>query len=437
MDNFLEGEVHEFQSILREEEDEDDELFEAEREIRRELGSRLRGDLTFRLLDRTGRLLLTSDPQDLLPNPWERAPIGEEDHEAGCCETIQVAGLNSRLRVRSHWIKLRDGEPRVAQAAYVLGSVEKSLATFRHVCLATLLAAPAMALVGGYVQARRSLRPVGLITRSARRIGAKGLSQRIVRSGSGDELDRLAETLNDMLDRIEQHVHRMQQFTADASHELRTPLAALRGTTEVALSQTRSAEELRAVLEDSVEHYARLSRIADDLLLLARADAGQLPLTRETICLNRAVVDVVDLYSPLAQERGIELRVAEGPEVWLSADGARIHQLVGNIIDNAVKYAGEGSHITVALADAADRATIKVVDDGPGIACEDLPHVFERFCRADHSRSSRNAGGAGLGLPICRMITELHGGDIRLDSSPGHGTSVVVSLPRKEAASSP
>jgi heavy metal sensor kinase len=432
VDGFLEGEVYEFRSILTEE-DEADEFPEVQREIRHELGSRLRGDLTFRLLDRTGRLLLSSDPQDPLPDPWAMPPVGEMESASACLATFRVPRLRSSFRVCSHWIALR-GTPYVAQAAYLLNGMEDSLATFRHVCLAALLVVPVMALAGGYVLARRSLRPVETITRTARQIGAGQLSRRIARSGSGDELDRLAETLNDMLDRIEKHVHQMQQFTADASHELRTPLAALRGTAEVALSRSRSTEELRTVLEDSMEHYARLSRIADDLLLLARADVGQLPLARERICLNQAVADVVDLYTPLAQEQGIELKVVEGPEVWLYADGARIRQLLGNIIDNAVKYAGDGSHVRVALTTAKGRALLTVTDDGPGIAPQDLPHVFDRFYRADRSRSSRAAGGAGLGLPICRMIAELHGGDIHLDSSPDRGTSVTVSLPLVNAA---
>jgi heavy metal sensor kinase len=273
------------------------------------------------------------------------------------------------------------------------------------------------------------LRPVEKITQTARLIGARQLSQRIALTGNGDELDRLAHTLNDMLDRIEGHVLRMQQFTADASHELRSPLAALRGGAEVALSRPRSAEELRAVVEESMEHYTRLGRIAEDLLLLARADVGQLPLTRDWIRLDLAVADVVDLYAPLAQDRGIDLRTVEGPEVRMHADGSRIRQLVGNLIDNAVKYGGDHSHVTAAVSQIDDRATIVVADDGTGIAPADLPFLFDRFYRAERSRSSRAAGGAGLGLPICRVIAELHGGDIRIESSPNKGTTVIVTLP--------
>ena len=428
VDDFLEGEVSEFRSILTEEGTQD-ELPEVEREIRRELGSRLRRDLTFRLLDGSGRLLLTSDPQDSLPNPWILPPVGEPESSSALQATVSNEHLHSDFRVCSHWIRLPGDRVYVAQAAYVLSGVEKSLRTFRRVCLGALLAAAILALAGGYLLARRSLRPVGEIAQTARRIGARHLSQRIARSGSGDELDLLAGTLNEMLDRLEEHLRQVQQFTADASHELRTPLAALRGSTEVILSQARSADELRSVLEENMEHYTRLTRIADDLLLLARADVGRLPLARERIRLNQAVADVVDLYTPLAQERGIELKMLDGPEVWLDADGARLRQLLGNLLDNAVKYAGQGSRVSVELTRQAGSATIVVADDGPGIAPGDLPHVFERFYRADHSRREGVAAGAGLGLPICRTIARLHGGDVSMQSAPGTGTRATIELP--------
>jgi heavy metal sensor kinase len=428
VDGFLEGEVCEFRAILTEEQEGTD-FPNVEREIRRELGSRLRRDLTFRLLNSSGQLLLTSDPKDPLPNPWRLEPIGHAELESTSAVTLRPSRGQSSYRVCSLWIKLHDGVPYVAQAAYVFDGVENSLALFRQVCMAALLAVPVMALAGGYVLAQRSLRPVERITQTARLIGARELSHRIPLSGSGDELDRLARTLNDMLERIEGQVLRMQQFTADASHELRSPLAALRGGAEVALSRPRSAEELRAVLEESMEHYTRLSRIAEDLLLLARADVGQLPLTRDWILLNQAVVDVVDLYTPLAQDRGIVLRMTEGPEVRIFGDGARVRQLVGNLIDNAVKYGGTGCRITASVAQTNARAVIIVADDGAGIPPQDLPYLFDRFYRAERSRSGRTPGGAGLGLPICRTIARLHGGDIRIESLLNQGTTVTVDLP--------
>lgn len=428
VDGFLEGEVSEFRSILTEEEKEG-EFPEVEREIRRELGSRLRRDLTFRLLDETGRLLISSDPDDALPASWTSAPIGQAAFSSTVHATVQSHRLGTSFRVCSQWIELHGGTPYVAQAAYLLSGAEHSLAVFRQVCLAALLTAPVMALAAGYFLARRSLRPVDTITQTARRIDARNFSQRIARSGAGDELDRLVETLNDMLDRIEGHVYRMQQFTADASHELRTPLAALRGTTEVVLSKPRTAEELRTVLEENMEQYARLARIAEDLLLLARADVGQLPLRFERISLNKAVADVVDLYFPLAQDRRIELKIVSAQEVELDADGARLHQLFGNVIDNAVKYAGEGSRVAISMARQDGRAIVTITDDGPGIAPQDLPHVFDRFYRADHSRRGRGSVGAGLGLPICQTIARLHGGEIRLENGADRGVRVTITLP--------
>jgi two-component system heavy metal sensor histidine kinase CusS len=432
VDGFLEGEVSEFRSILLEE-DEEDDLPEVEREMRRELGSRLRRDLTFRLLDQAGRVVMSSDPDDPLPAQWSVSEMGLAEVGGTRRETVHAPRHPTSFRVCSQWVTLRGDRACIAQAAYLLSGVEHSLSVFRRVCLGALLIAPALALAAGFLFARRSLRPVDTITQTARRIDAGHFSQRIARSGNGDELDRLAETLNDMLDRIESHVRRMQQFTADASHELRTPLAALRGTTEVILSQPRSSEELRAVLEENMDQYARLGRIADDLLLLARADVGQLSLKFERVNLNRIAADVVDLYSPLAQERSIELKAVAAEEVELRADGARLHQLLGNIIDNAVKYAGKGCHVRVSLSTRNGSAIVVIADNGPGIAPHDLPHVFDRFYRADHAHRGPDTSGAGLGLPICQTIVRLHDGAISLENAPEGGLRVSISLPLARA----
>ena len=231
-----------------------------------------------------------------------------------------------------------------------------------------------------------------------------------------------------MLDRIERHVVQMQQFTADASHELRSPLAALRGNAEVALTRSRSAEELREIIEDSLEHYDRLARITEDLLLLARADAGHQVVRCEPVRFDLAVNDAIDLYTPLAQERGINLTFAGRVAVSCRGDAARLRQLVGNLIDNAIKYSDKGGRVTVALGCANGVASLTITDTGQGIPTEHLPRIFDRFYRADQARSARRRG-AGLGLSICRMIADAHGGEIRVSSSPGEGTTVTVAIP--------
>jgi heavy metal sensor kinase len=317
----------------------------------------------------------------------------------------------------------------LAQAGYSLHRTETSLAAFRQICLVALVSVVLIAVVGGRILARRSLRPVAQMTTTAQRIGATSLTDRLPRSGTGDELDVLAQTLNGMLDRIEQQVRRLQQFTADAAHELRSPLAALRGSAEVALMRNRSAEELAQVVAESIEHYDRLARIADDLLLLARADAGDPIVRKERLRLDQAVEDVVDLYAPVAAERQLELAYTERAEIWLEADGTRVRQLVGNLIDNAIKFAEPRGRITVSVGQNGSEARITVTDTGIGIPPEQLDRIFDRFYRVDRARSPGGQRGAGLGLAICRSIAEAHGGGITLASLPGRGTTATVILP--------
>ena len=427
VDGFLEGEVQEFCAILHEEEG--DSLSEVEEEIRHELGSRLRSDLTFRLLDEKGRLVLTSNPDDQLPNPRPRE--GDVDHpaESPWCTTLQPGTGACPIRVCSQWTPLPDGSLHLAQATYLLDRVSASLSALARLCIAAMVVAAVLSVIGGWLLARRSLRPVHRMTETAKNIGATRLSDRLERSGNQDELDRLAETLNRMLDRIERQFNRMQQFTADAAHELRTPLTALRGSAEVAMAGDPDETALRLVIEESIHRYDHLARIADDLLLLARLDAGEVALRREHLELDRAVRDVIDLYAPLAADRGITLNLDRCEPVILAADKVRVRQVLSNLLDNCVKYLGAGDRIDVTLIRANSRATITVSDTGPGISARDLPHVFDRFYRGDRARAVRREPGAGLGLPICRCVVEAHGGHLDIQSQPNIGTTVTVSFP--------
>ena len=228
--------------------------------------------------------------------------------------------------------------------------------------------------------------------------------------------------------RIEHHVRQMQQFTADASHELRTPLAALRGNAEVALNRERSAEELREVVEKSIEHYDRLARIAEDLLLLARADAGHHVLRMEKIELGNTIKGAVDLYEPLARDNGIELNFKECAPIEFEGDKGRLRQLVGNLLDNAIRHTNAGGLISVSLDLSMERSRSKLRTMEPESLKNTWTRVFDRFYRVDSSRSAQH-GGAGLGLSICQMIAECHDGSIDIFSHSGQGTLVVVSLP--------
>jgi len=429
VDSFLEGEVQEFKAIIAEEHD---NLGEIEREIRDELGSRQRADLTFRMVDPAGKLLITSDPKDAFPAPWPLSPKRHKRNGEPSFDTLHEPSETGPFRVCSERIELPDRGEVVLQAVYRLSRVERSLAITRWVCLSAILLALILSIIGGRAVARRSLQPVSALTETARHISARRLSTRLPLSGAGDELDDLARTLNDMLGRVESSFRQIQQFTADAAHELRTPLTALRGGAEHALAQPRSEAQLRAVLEQSLDYYRILSRVTDDLLLLARLDAGQEPLQSESFSLREALLDMVELYRPLAAEREIQIDLHADEDGLFAGDPGKIRRVFSNLLDNAIKYMGGPGDIEVTLSKSGDGLSVTVADSGPGIPPEDLPHIFERFYRVDRVRAANSrpeARSAGLGLAICQSIVHAHGGDIAINNIAPNGARVIVNLP--------
>jgi two-component system heavy metal sensor histidine kinase CusS len=427
VDAFLAGEVMEFRAILSAA---DGDLEDVQRRVQAELGSRQRGDLTFRLLCSDGHVLLTSDTTNALPDPW---PVPSKPATYLFLRTEHGATTGEPIRTCSQWVTGADGTTRIVQATYRLDQVNASLSRFMQVCAVALAAAAVLATIGGRILASRSLRPVGHMASAARRISVENLSERLEHSGTGDELDHLARTFNDMFARLERQVAQLRQFTADAAHELRTPLTALRGNAEITLSARRSVDELCATLAEGIEEYDRLARIADDLLLLARADAGQEFIRRAPFRLDAALRDVVDLFAPAAEERGIDLALSERNDVWIDGDDCRLRQMISNLLDNAIKFTPSGGNVRVALVASDGVAELTVRDAGVGIAPEHLPRVFDRFYRADRART-RDGAGAGLGLAICRTIVEAHGGSISIISEPGKGTTIAVRLLSMPAA---
>jgi heavy metal sensor kinase len=283
-----------------------------------------------------------------------------------------------------------------------------------------------LAVLGGLFLSRQALRPVALSIRTARGLNPQNFSARLPRTGAGDELDELAGTINDLLDRLAAYHAQIIRFTADASHELRSPLGAMRAAVEVALQKTRTEGEYREVLASLGEQCERLTALVNGLLLLARADAGEVDLEREPVVLSTLVSDVVEMYEPLAEERGIQLTAHPPSPATVLGDSSRLRQLVTNLVDNAIKFTGTGGSVTLRVERDEARARLVVADSGEGIPQDHLPHVFERFYQASPARSS---GGSGLGLSICRWIVEAHGGDVSVESHPGNGTTFIVSLP--------
>lgn len=280
---------------------------------------------------------------------------------------------------------------------------------------------------------RRALRPVDQIIHAARSIGEQSLAQRLPVPETQDELQRLSETLNQMLERIESAFRRVTEFTADASHELRTPVALIRTTAEVALRKSRASEEYRQALEDVHAESVRTTELIQNLLTLARADAGKAALERRQIDLAPIVREASQQGQKLAQAKSLGFR-ADIPDaaVHTLGDASALRRLLLIVIDNAVKYTQEGE-ITVRLSSANDRSEIRVSDTGVGISESDLPRVFERFYRADKSRN-RDSGGAGLGLSIAKWIADVHHGAIEARSESNRGTTFVITLPGVQAS---
>jgi heavy metal sensor kinase len=281
----------------------------------------------------------------------------------------------------------------------------------------------------GWLLARGSLRPIQRITATARRISGSNLDAEVPTTGSGDELDQLAVTLNDMMERIREGVERIRRFSADAAHELRTPLAVIRNQIEVTLEKPRDAEEYERVLRQVLDEANQLAEGADAMLRLAQSEAGLDPTSMVAVDLRALLANVVDFFEPLATERDVKLELRAGAEVPpLRGDPGWLHQLFANLVHNALKFTPAGGHVQVALFrdPEADALVATVRDTGIGISAEQREQIFERFHKVD---SSRSQGGFGLGLSLAHEITRAHGGEISVESEPGRGSVFRVTLP--------
>lgn len=393
------------------------------------IGVEIEGDTVededfMRVFDASGAVVLVSTGGRTAPDvdlsAVERALAGEESH--------RTVGGGGSLRVLIAPIR-SEGE--------IVGAVEVGLTdedvrdTLSSLLLIIAVAYPIILGVtsaGGLFLAGRALSPIDRVTRVARKISAEDLSQRLGLDLPDDEVGRLARTFDEMIERLDGAFRRQRQFTADASHELRTPLTAIKGQTEVALQRERDPAAYREVLRGVNGEVDRMIRLVGSLLTLARADAARIAINREELSVRRLVTDAVEQVSPAASERGLTLTLEPGEDVRLIADQDLVLQLLLNLLDNAVKYTSAGGAINVSWRAADGQAELVIADSGPGVPAEHLPHIFDRFYRVDVARS-REAGGAGLGLSICRWIAEAHGGFIEATSEAAGGTTFTVRLP--------
>jgi two-component system, OmpR family, sensor kinase len=361
------------------------------------------------------------------------APIDEEAVRAAGDEPAvierDVEGIDGEARILAAPVEGPDGERIVVAAA----STEDRGEALAGILGAFAIGIPVAILLAsglGYLLAARALAPVESLRRRASGITLERSGERLPLPAAEDELRRLAETLNAMLDRIEGSLERERVFVADASHELRTPLAVLRAELELAGRPDRSPEELRAAIRSAAEETDRLSRLAEDLLVIARSDQGRLPITEERVEAAEMLERVQDRFATVARREGREISVDAPNGLAADLDRLRIEQALGNLVDNALRH-GEGE---IRLSAHGEDGTVAfdVADRGPGFPAGFEASAFERFSRADEGRTG---GGAGLGLAIVRAIARAHGGTVSVVPSAGDGAVVRISLPLDRALS--
>jgi heavy metal sensor kinase len=320
----------------------------------------------------------------------------------------------------------RRGRREVLVVVESLADVDRAVQ--RVLILLLLGAGAALALVagGGWWIARKALKPVERMTTRADDIGIDHLDERIAVPRVNDEVGHLARTLNAMLDRLQEGVEARQRLVADASHELRAPLAAMRSEIEVSLRQDQLDGAARAVLESARAEILRMGRVVDDLLTLARVSEGQLELLIAPQDLRALADEAVRAHRSAADAADVEL-VAGGEPVAVAGDRDRLNHVIGNLVDNAIKFAPAGTQVLIEVGRHANSARIAVSDEGPGVPPDERERIFERFARLDPARS--RTGGAGLGLAICAEIVHAHGGRIWVEPDEPRGSTFVVELP--------
>jgi heavy metal sensor kinase len=363
-------------------------------------------------------------------DPVAKAPLlGPADFaHAGRGRTVRRAGARGGFRVIAKRTTRR-GKPAIVVAAESMAPVESSVHRVVVLLILALPAALVLTALGGWWIARRALRPVERMTRAAERIEIERLDEQLADPGTRDEVAHLAQTLNAMLARIRAAIGQQRRLVDDASHELRSPLAAMRSELDVSLRADELSPAARDALESVRDEVDRLTRTVDDLLTLASVDQGRLALATEPVDLGAVAANAGGALRPLAARRSITIEV-DGSSAGVTGDPERLRQALGNLIENAVKFSPDGGVVSVRTAAANGSASVTVSDQGPGVAPADRDQMFERFFRADASRS-RGVAGSGLGLSIAREIAEAHGGQIRFAPREPRGAEFALELPSR------
>lgn len=325
-------------------------------------------------------------------------------------------------------------DPFVIQVGYTEESTQSVLTNLLTIFGVLVPVVLFVAFSGGWLMAGLILRPIKEISATANRITARNLNERIPERKVDDELGTLITTMNGMIARLQSSFEEMRQFSMNVAHELKTPLTIMKGESELALSKPLSSEEMQELVTTYLEETVRMSRIIDDLLTLAKADAGQITVQREPVKLEAIIRDLYEDALVLAVPGGLSVELVKAEPCVVAGDPARLRQLFRIMLTNAVQYNDAGGKIRMGCERTDGKALVSIEDTGIGIPPESLDKIFQRFYRVDQART-RVKGGSGLGLSLAKWIVESHGGRISVSSTPGKGSIFTVELPLSSAGS--
>jgi len=405
-----------------------DPLATLSRELSRQTGAKGLYELSGRVLSKARDVVLSSPGFPEIPCPRDGESLSHAILGHATLETFQIPGRAHSYRVCTAPATTASEPAYVVQLAIDLEPVDRALESFLG-NVAVILPALLLVSIGiGCIITRQALGPVDRISIKAREITASRLDERLPKQDTDDELDRLADTLNMMLERLEKSFERMSQFSTDVAHELRTPISTLRASAEVMAREPRGLAEYQDFCEVVLAEAERLTTMINDMYTLYRSETGREGRELTCVSVRDLLREVATTLQDVAEVKNVALTWQADGDAMAEGDQPMLRRLFGNLIDNAIKYTPSGGRVAIDMDVSDGEVSVRITDTGAGISEDELPQVFERFWRADQSRS-RDTGGVGLGLSIARSIAELHHGSITAESQVGRGSCFTVRLP--------
>jgi len=398
-------------------------LEELDAQIRRELDIRGKNKVFYRLFRRNGDEISTTDMTDWPEVKYNTDVMAHVLQDEPVFKTVTVSDHKSKARIAYGVI---DNDI-VIQVGTSLEEDKAFLDALKNVYTVSL---PLLMFIAGFLgwfMAKKALQGVNAVTEAANDISQGELDRRIPQTGRGDEIDRLAVTLNSMMDRIQTLIRSMREMTDNIAHDLRSPLARIRGMAETSLTNTHSVSDFQSIAADTVEECDRLLHMINTMLDITETETGVVNLAISSVELSNVAAEACELFGPTAEDKGIKLSCNnKNKAIFVDGNIHYLQRLISNLIDNALKYTTNDGKVSIDLRREPDHAVLTVQDTGIGIDPEDLQNIFKRFYRCDMSRSQP---GSGLGLSLALAIVHVHKGNIRVESIPGKGSKFIVSFP--------